>query len=306
MIYDPLKNSLFGAAALRVAVIILALLTIAIYLRFRRRASGRQSVMLIKMITVVWLAPVLLVAIFSGGIALLVVVTLVLIAALLEYSRLAALERPYTIILSAFSLSAIALAATVTNYSYYFLLAFVLFLASTTIPVASDRASGAPRQIGAVMFGFFYISLSLSTIIYIRRVYVWGLAFLVLVGTAVALCDAGGYLVGKALGGPRMAPALSPNKTWSGTLGGFLGATIGIALQWPFLLSNWHLYYLVILAPISTFGAVWGDLIESIIKRDRGVKDAGELLRGFGGVLDRFDSFLIAVPLSYLVILATR
>lgn len=305
MIYDPFKAPLFDAAAIRVAIIVLALLAIATYRRFRSRAAGRQSAMLIKMLTVAWLAPVLLVAVFSGGIVLLFVVTLVSIAALAEYAQLATLERPYFVILSVFSLGSIALAAIITGYGYYLLLTFLLFLASTTIPLASGKATDAQRQIGAVMLGFFYISLGLSAIIYIRRVYIWGLAFLVLVGTAVALCDAGGYLAGKALGGPKLAPALSPNKTWTGVAGGFLGAAIGIALQWPFL-SYWHISFIAILVPVTTIGAVWGDLIESIIKRDRGVKDAGELLKGFGGVLDRFDSFLIAVPLSYLVVLATK
>jgi phosphatidate cytidylyltransferase len=305
VIYDPFKVPLFDAAALRVAIIILVLLALAAYRRSRSQASSHQSAMLIKMLTVAWLAPVLMVAVFSGGIVLLIIVTLVLIAALTEYARLAALERPYAIILTVFSLGAIGLAATITRDGYYLLLVFLLFLVLTTIPIASGKVVGAQRQIGAVLLGFFYISPGLSVIIYTRRVYVWGLAFLVLVGTAVALCDAGGYLVGKAFGGPKMAPNVSPNKTWSGAVGGFLGAAIGIAFQWPFL-GHWHMYYIAILAPITTIGAVWGDLIESIIKRDRGVKDAGELLKGFGGVLDRFDSFLVAVPLSYLVVLASR
>jgi phosphatidate cytidylyltransferase len=305
MIYDPLKAPFFGAAMTRVAIIILALLGIAIYKKLRSQDASPQSAMLTKVLTAAWLAPVLVVAVFSGGIPLLAIVTVVLMAALVEYTQLAALEGSYAVILAAFSLAAIGLASCITGYDYFFLLAFLLFLASTTIPIATGKARDAQRQVGAVMLGFFYISLGLSTIIYVRRVPTWGLAFLVLVGTAVALCDAGGYLAGKAFGGPKLAPAVSPNKTWSGALGGLLGAIIGIAFQWPFL-GYWHIYYIAILAPVAATGAIWGDLIESTIKRDSGVKDAGGSLMGFGGVLDRFDSFLVAVPLSYLITLATH
>lgn len=89
-------------------------------------------------------------------------------------------------------------------------------------------------------------------------------------------------------------------------MGGLLGTVSGMAFQWPFLLSHWSWLFLVIAAPTTAFGAIWGDLVESSIKRDYGVKDAGGFLRGFGGVLDRFDSFMVAIPITYLVTIAVH
>jgi phosphatidate cytidylyltransferase len=118
------------------------------------------------------------------------------------------------------------------------------------------------------------------------------------VGLGVALSDVGAFCAGKALGGPKLAPRLSPSKTWGGVLGNVLGAALALALTSDALphLLLWQqgLFTLTI-----ALGSVWGDLLESLLKRQHGVKDAGALLPGFGGLLDRIDSLLIAAPLVY-------
>jgi phosphatidate cytidylyltransferase len=118
------------------------------------------------------------------------------------------------------------------------------------------------------------------------------------VGLGVALSDVGAFCAGKALGGPKLAPRLSPNKTWGGVLGNVLGAALVVPLTsfvWPHL----QLWQMGELALTIAGGCVWGDLLESLLKRQRGVKDAGALLPGFGGLLDRIDSLLIVAPLVY-------
>jgi phosphatidate cytidylyltransferase len=127
-------------------------------------------------------------------------------------------------------------------------------------------------------------------------------ALITLVGFGVALSDVGAFCTGKLIGGPKLAPYLSPNKTWGGALGNLLGATLAVLLMSSALLHlQW--WQCGILALAIGVGSLWGDLLESLLKRQRGVKDAGTLLPGFGGLLDRIDSLLLVAPLVYYVAL---
>jgi phosphatidate cytidylyltransferase len=304
IIDDPLLSSLFVPTLLRVAVIVGLLLTVAVWRQRRAARAGGRSTMLMKMITVVWVTPVLVLSLFCGGLVLCTVVSLVLLQALVEYSRLVRLEPAYLWVLIIYSLGGVLAAAFHAPYYVAFLTIFGLFLTGTLVPIISGRVEGAPRQMGSMIVGYVYIGIGLTSIVFIRQAASWGLAFLILVGTAVALSDAGGFLLGSWLGGPKLAPRVSPGKTWSGVIGSLLGAGTGLAFQWPAVLPRWDWIVVGTLGVAVAAGAVWGDLVESVIKRDFGAKDAGTVLRGFGGVLDRFDSFLIAVPLAYLVLIA--
>jgi phosphatidate cytidylyltransferase len=120
-------------------------------------------------------------------------------------------------------------------------------------------------------------------------------------GLGVALSDIGAFCTGKLLRGPRLAPHLSPNKTCGGLLGNILGAALAVTLT-AYALPELPLWQRVLLIAAVGLGSAWGDLLESLIKRQCKVKVAGELLPGFGGLLDRADSFLIVVPLVYYTV----
>ncbi len=114
--------------------------------------------------------------------------------------------------------------------------------------------------------------------------------------------DVGAYIFGSTLGqkfGPKLFPSVSPHKSWIGCIGGFvcaLGAAYGMhCLDWlPFSEMNW--YHCLAIAAIMNVTGVYGDLIESQWKRHCGVKDSGTIIPGHGGMLDRFDSALVAIP----------
>ena len=104
------------------------------------------------------------------------------------------------------------------------------------------------------------------------------------------------------MGRTKLWPEISPKKTVEGSLGGLLGATI-VAFLAQFYFAIFSSYLIVIVyAVILSFVAQMGDLMESALKRHFGVKDSGRLLPGHGGLLDRFDSLLIAFPVFYLLI----
>jgi phosphatidate cytidylyltransferase len=116
-----------------------------------------------------------------------------------------------------------------------------------------------------------------------------GLAWLLWIISLVILSDIAGYFAGKTFGGPKFWPAISPNKTWSGTIAGWIGAAlVGLAFGY----STEAGFGLVIVSVLIAMAGQMGDIAESAIKRRVGVKDSSELLPGHGGVLDRFDAML--------------
>ncbi len=163
-----------------------------------------------------------------------------------------------------------------------------------------QRFSGAL----AGLWGSFYIGWLPAYLLLLSMGKAPGL--LLVVGLGVALSDVGAFCAGKALGGPKLAPMLSPNKTWGGVLGNFLGAALAVALA-SAAVPGLALWQRGLIALAIGLGSIWGDLLESLLKRQSGVKDAGGLLPGFGGLLDRIDSLLMVAPLVYgLALLLAR
>ena len=125
----------------------------------------------------------------------------------------------------------------------------------------------------------------------------------------VAAADIGAYFVGKRIGKNRLAPSLSPNKTWEGVMGGFAACLlVGILLIWLLhsyliTLSNVQILILVLLSLVVTLFDVIGDLLESMLKRNRDLKDSGKILPGHGGILDRVDGLLAVTPIFVLTFL---
>ncbi|MBM2617629.1 phosphatidate cytidylyltransferase [Actinoplanes sp. LDG1-06] len=117
---------------------------------------------------------------------------------------------------------------------------------------------------------------------------------------AVVLSDTGGYAVGVFFGKHKMAPSISPGKTWEGFSGSVVSSAVGSALLLYFLLEiPW--YWGALFGALISVVAVAGDLAESMLKRDLGLKDMSNLLPGHGGLMDRLDSILFAVPTAYLL-----
>jgi phosphatidate cytidylyltransferase len=116
-------------------------------------------------------------------------------------------------------------------------------------------------------------------------------AILWLIGLVI-ISDVMGYFAGRMLGGPKFWPAISPKKTWSGTVAGWLGALlVGVGFA-AYGGAGWGI---VILSPLIAFAGQMGDIAESWIKRRTGVKDSSALIPGHGGVLDRFDALIGAI-----------
>jgi len=117
----------------------------------------------------------------------------------------------------------------------------------------------------------------------------------------VWLTDSGAYMIGRKLGKHKLAPKISPNKTWEGSIGGTIAATIIIGIYLIFFPVGYNWIIMIILTLILSIIGQFGDLIESSLKRFYGVKDSGKILPGHGGILDRFDSMILVMPMLYLL-----
>ncbi len=125
-----------------------------------------------------------------------------------------------------------------------------------------------------------------------------GLAWMIWIVLVVVAADVGGYFFGRIIGGAKILPRISPKKTWSGTMGGLLLAAL---VGGVFMLGTSAGPSMILLSILTAFASQWGDLIESALKRHRGVKDSSNLIPGHGGFLDRFDAMIGA---SLFVLLA--
>lgn len=155
---------------------------------------------------------------------------------------------------------------------------------------------------GMTLFAAIYGSWLVSYLIVVRQLH-GGLWYMLWMVVIIATTDIAGMLFGLWIGRSKLAPHLSPSKTWEGAIGAFLLATaVGTALSFlPQLGVPWWLG-LAFSAAVS-LSAEFGDLVESGLKRNAHVKDSGDLIAGHGGVMDRFDSYVFAGPVAYLVLL---
>ncbi|HKR13196.1 MAG TPA: phosphatidate cytidylyltransferase [Pyrinomonadaceae bacterium] len=184
-----------------------------------------------------------------------------------------------------------------------FLLVIIVLVIATLIG-AMLRGAPFDKMIGssgATILGVLYVALLGTHLVLIRTGFEPSLSahllsffFLVLMGS-----DAGAYYVGRALGKHKLAPSISPGKTWEGAVGGLISALAMATLAHFWFFRELPLKWALPLALVMCVVGILGDLVESALKRSASAKDAANILPGHGGLLDRLDSLLFNAPLIY-------
>jgi phosphatidate cytidylyltransferase len=152
---------------------------------------------------------------------------------------------------------------------------------------------------GWTIAGFVYAAAAQFAAVLVRADSEMGFAALIFVLLIVWATDIGGYFAGRGIGGPKLWPKVSPNKTWSGAVGGFVGS---LAVAGGFAASGLgKALPLLALAGVLSVASQLGDLFESAVKRRFGVKDSSHLIPGHGGLLDRLDGLVAALVLAVIV-----
>ncbi|MDH5510897.1 MAG: phosphatidate cytidylyltransferase [Nitrospinota bacterium] len=174
----------------------------------------------------------------------------------------------------------------------------ILFMLAAAVCVFGgykDRLSAGAN----LVFGVIFTGAPMAAMALIRGAFD-GQGYVTMLITATAMCDTGAYYVGRKFGKVKLAPSLSPGKTVEGFVGGVAGAVLGAVIVWQLMIPSFGAVEAVISGLLVGVLGPIGDLAESAIKRDVGVKDSGTLIPGHGGVLDRVDSLLFTSAAFYL------
>lgn len=150
---------------------------------------------------------------------------------------------------------------------------------------------------GILTLTMLYIGVGFNLFVQARTI---GLGMILYLLLTVWCTDSGAYLIGRKLGKRKLAPQISPNKTWEGSIGGIVVAVIVGVIFSLLGAINHGVVATVLFSFVLSIAGQMGDLIESALKRFYGVKDSGKILPGHGGILDRFDSLLLVLPMAYL------
>jgi phosphatidate cytidylyltransferase len=177
-----------------------------------------------------------------------------------------------------------------------------ILVASTGISVLVG--SGIRRRPGWTGFGMAWILLGTIGFVWLRTDPVTGLVTSLWILALVWAIDTAAYAVGRSIGGPKLAPRISPNKTWSGLLGGIAAAMlVGLATGW--LTKTQAVWQITLVSGALAVVEQIGDIAESYAKRRFGAKDSGSLIPGHGGLLDRLDGMLAVVAAVVLLYMIT-
>jgi len=256
-----------------------------------------QSELRLRILSGIVLAIVVLAATWLGGLAFRVLAAAIGLLVYYEWSTMTRLaEKDFRA--NAFGWLSVALVAALVVFAFDELALPVLLGAAVLAIVYALASQGSNWLAGGVA----YSGLTVISLAAIRGDTAHGFAAMLFIFAVVWATDILAYFVGRAIGGPKLAPSISPGKTWSGAIGGAISAVIAGTLLHMAFFSLDGLWVPVIALVLSVFSQI-GDLFESFIKRRFGVKDSSRLIPGHGGVMDRVDGLVFACFAAFLIAL---
>jgi phosphatidate cytidylyltransferase len=244
--------------------------------------------LLTRVVAALVLAPIAIAVAYAGSWWWIVPVTLLTIGLFVEWLTVVGSAREKRVI--AAGVVALTVAGLCLGFARVELALVALGLGAATTALLSSR------QRGWTSGGFLYAGAAQMASVVVRLDSATGFVALVFVMLIVWVTDIGGYFAGRGIGGAKLWPRVSPNKTWAGAIGGF-GASLVVALGFT-ALDLGQAWPLLMLAAVLSVVAQLGDLFESAVKRRFGVKDSSHIIPGHGGLMDRLDGFVAAIVLA--------
>ncbi|MGB3813976.1 MAG: phosphatidate cytidylyltransferase [Shinella sp.] len=256
-----------------------------------------QSELRLRILSGIVLAAVVLAATWFGGLAFRALAAAIAVLVYYEWSTITRL--PETDFRgNAFGWLSVVLVSSLVLFGVDEL-ALPLLLGATAVGIVYTLVL---KGSGWLAGGIVYSGLTVISLATIRGDTAHGFAAMLFIFAVVWATDILAYFIGRAIGGPKLAPSISPGKTWSGAIGGALSAVIAGTLVHMAFFSLNGLWVPIIALVLSVFSQI-GDLFESFIKRRFGAKDSSRLIPGHGGVMDRVDGLVFACFAAFLIVL---
>jgi phosphatidate cytidylyltransferase len=253
------------------------------------------------------LGPLIILAALQGGLYWLFFVLLVVTLSLYEFYKLATLK-------SAFGQLIIGETGGVLIIISFYLwgesaippILLITLMAISFVELYRKKASPTLNA-SVTLFGILHFSLLFGSLVLIREIprppdvpYSAAGRWIVMVIGVTWICDTVAYLFGSSFGVHKVMPRISPKKTVEGCVAGFLSAIVAAYLCTHLFVRHLTIVDVIVIGAIVGLFGQYGDLIESMFKRDAGVKDTSAIIPGHGGIMDRFDSLTLSAPLVYL------
>jgi len=270
----------------------------------------------VRILTAIVAVPILLFLFYTGGRPFIVLIEAVMFVGVNEYFNMA--EKRGLAVQRVMGIIAVLVLGALASTSRLDLMALALTVIALFIlgnQLRNKDLSTAISGSATTVFGVIYIGWLFSHALLLRfppdKVAVKGgdigLFFMVLAVAGTFLADAGAFFIGRAFGRRKIYPLISPGKSWEGAVGGMVFGTLGLAATTlvfnryilPAPGSGMSVWWCFLLGPVLVPASIAGDFFESMLKRDCGLKDSGAIVPGHGGIMDRLDSILFAVPVVY-------
>lgn len=265
----------------------------------KKENSPKNSNLTLRVISALIMLPVAIYLILNGGLPFFILINFLTILVLMEWNGITA-GKPFSLVVAVQILCAVLIMLQINFGSPYISLA----IASSIVSVIATAYLIKVKIMWAVL-GFLYAFIPSASFLIINAnaggyVILWMMI-------VIWSMDTGAYFAGKNIGGPKMSPKISPNKTWSGLIGGTITAML-ISTIYVILIENQNVKIfedatiLFILSGVLALLSQVGDLAESAVKRKFSVKDSGTIIPGHGGIMDRLDGILFVAPVVALVV----
>lgn len=264
-----------------------------------RAAGGKFKDLKVRIFSAVAVAAVALICIWLGGVFIAVLAAAAAGVMMAEWRKITAPGLERSVRAGAIYVFAVAWVPLVHPIQGWQIAVFGL-LAMMLYGFVQDLRRGQRSAAVWGSIGALYIGLAALAFVMLRAVEPYGFLSIIWAVLVVIGADVGGYFAGRIIGGPKLWPAVSPKKTWAGLAGGIvLAFVLGGLFSWG--TTGTYFYQVCAVSVVAAVLAQGGDLAESALKRHFGVKDAGTILPGHGGVLDRLDGHMVAVLVAAVV-----
>jgi phosphatidate cytidylyltransferase len=245
----------------------------------------------LRVVSAVVLIPVVLAALWAGGAWFLLLIAVVGVAMAYEWTTIVHAGNATQFVLHA----AAALSGAILAFNVGIPIALLVILLLFLLQSCLVRSAQAPWG----YFGMPYVALPPVALMSLRADPQLGVAAMIWLFAVTWASDIGAYFVGRLIGGPKLIPAISPNKTWSGAVGAVLLSALVAAILAQVLTEA--VLMPALLGIVLSVVAQAGDLFKSLLKRRHGLKDSGDLIPGHGGIIDRVDGLVAAAVVASLI-----